>query len=172
MSRVRHNKPEGFCRVYDGRPADCRVHECEVSLKTLGRVCQEGCVDCCMDRDVVYDEQSGLYVVQPGGKGPCKQIEFTNKPKWVGKEEERRDQPEPMVADPSEAFERAEQLKALQAGLRSLDASDRKFISDVFGLEGKALGLEKACAERKIPLEEGQKRYDALLLKLRKRMEK
>jgi hypothetical protein len=149
------------------------AHECDVSLKTLGRECRTGCVTCCLGRDVVLDEASGLYVIEPGSPGPCSQIAYDVKPGWVRDLEADRElaSQESAAGDPLEDIIRREDAKRALEALSRFRRKDVEFMMHVFGLGGvEAEGLEGACAKLGIEPEAGKARYERILGRLRKEL--
>jgi hypothetical protein len=165
-------RPSGSCAIYEQRPLDCQRHECEISLKTLGRKCAAGCVDCCMDRNVVLDEPSGAYVVDAGSPGPCSQLQYARKPGWVGLAETARDNPVPDTAlaeAPIDRLIKSEELDRLKAQLGRLEPQERRIVTEVFGLDsGKAVPIEEVWLRMGVSKEEGERMYAAAISRLRK----
>ena len=142
-------------------------------MKTLGRECRSGCVTCCLGRDVVLDEASGLYVIEPGSPGPCSQIVYDVKPGWVRDLEADRQLASQASAagDPLEDIIAREDIKRAREALSRLGRQDVEFMTHVFGLGGEeAEGVEGACAKLGIEPDVGKKRYERILGKLRREL--
>ena len=108
-------------------------------------------------------------------QGPCQFLTYTLKPDWVRDLEVMRDtayqKADSRNEDPLGSIIRKEDLERAMQAIKKLSEPDRKFLTDILGLEGdEPLGLEEACEKRGIPLKKGGIKYKHLLRRLKQQL--